>query len=959
MRADYQNISTLLSLSPLKVLRSVTSNPRGGDRNALQVLKGESNSPVSADSAITTVSPRNISPVFRLSVGLLGIALIVGLSGCLIHPDLKRSLSWNRFTGSSEGQSEASSIDEKLAQADQEFLANQQQPTNLGKARSLYEEVLTSQPENATAHHRLAIIADKQQQYSVAEHHYKSALQSTPNDPDLLHNAAYSLILRGQPQQAEGYLQRALQVRPDMRNAAEKLARVQYDSGRQALAAQTLSRVMEPREVETAMAQMQATPNQQPVNPVEQEPQQPMLGRLRSSLANLRPGANSSEPNLNEAIAADIRAQQENQQSATGSMNPNRVQPAGRWDAQPGNRGGVTYADAINPQTVPPNQMADYFAAIDNEGRRNSNQPIYLDGPPTNANALPYTGTGSPQPNTNGLGNSPWGNPGDLQVNNTGARQPYSGRYEPQAMSGGQIPSGVQSGSSLQSHNVDSRFDSEMTSGDHNYQQAEVFHGLRSPNGNSGATRGSGNLAGRGSSPHGNSGVTSADYRGGNEGRFPGQMRSDSLQQVGGLTPGRLSAVAQDQGPAMQSGTGNTMSQQPYGEDPTRFANDGGPQAIDFPEHLSNLPGFGPRDGAPPNSNAGPQYPQNGVGNYNTNSPYQSPSAPLNRQPNQFETMPSQGAGGNSWNNSHFGGQPPQESSPYDAAASAALGSGFGGLLPAFSNTAVAPTAPSVGAGAYSRLNGTQFQAPSRYLPTDQTIPDLNASANMASGNPADPGLSNSLGQRMPQGGTMYNNVQQHSAGSYFGTQSNYQPPPLQQMPVNSLSEFDIQRQGAAADYNNAVQNIHGVRPANAINSPSVGVPVQMPATGASLMTSPANDWNGLNTTTGGGWGNPTNPGNSNLYSGDASQPERYPSSPQSVTLDQSRYYRSEPHNYDGGRPGIQPQRHLPSPSYPDGTVVPESYQQRPVTRPSTWNGSSTRNYSGGAAGGPMIVPGN
>lgn len=86
----------------------------------------------------------------------------------------------------------------------------------LDQAKVHYEDVLKLQPKHGEAHHRLAVIADRQPNpdFKVAEQHYLTALQSKGSDPDLLSDLGYSYYLQGRLDESDRYLTQALSVNP-------------------------------------------------------------------------------------------------------------------------------------------------------------------------------------------------------------------------------------------------------------------------------------------------------------------------------------------------------------------------------------------------------------------------------------------------------------------------------------------------------------------------------------------------------------------------------------------------------------------------------------------------------------------------------------------------------------------------------------------------------------------------
>lgn len=100
-----------------------------------------------------------------------------------------------------------SQLTELLSKGDQSRVGGQ-----IEDARIAYSQALQIEPDNPSIHHRLAIIADKQRQFRVADEHYQAALKVRPRDVNLLSDLGYSLSLRGNYEQAEATLKKALEI---------------------------------------------------------------------------------------------------------------------------------------------------------------------------------------------------------------------------------------------------------------------------------------------------------------------------------------------------------------------------------------------------------------------------------------------------------------------------------------------------------------------------------------------------------------------------------------------------------------------------------------------------------------------------------------------------------------------------------------------------------------------------
>lgn len=92
------------------------------------------------------------------------------------------------------------------------------------EARLLYQKVLAKHSSHPEAHHRLAIIADREGKYSIAEAHYQMALQTQPNNADVLSDLGFSYFLQGRALEAERHLRQALDVNPKHPHAKDNLA---------------------------------------------------------------------------------------------------------------------------------------------------------------------------------------------------------------------------------------------------------------------------------------------------------------------------------------------------------------------------------------------------------------------------------------------------------------------------------------------------------------------------------------------------------------------------------------------------------------------------------------------------------------------------------------------------------------------------------------------------------------
>jgi len=102
----------------------------------------------------------------------------------------------------------------------------------LDEARRAYELALAAKPDDPDVHHRLAVVADKQQMFGAADDHYEAALRRRPRDPNLLSDIGYSHILRGDEKRAEKTLRETLAIDPSHQGAMLNLGTLYGKQGR-------------------------------------------------------------------------------------------------------------------------------------------------------------------------------------------------------------------------------------------------------------------------------------------------------------------------------------------------------------------------------------------------------------------------------------------------------------------------------------------------------------------------------------------------------------------------------------------------------------------------------------------------------------------------------------------------------------------------------------------------------
>jgi len=102
----------------------------------------------------------------------------------------------------------------------------------LEDANIVFSKALAMSPDNPTIHHRMAIVADNQHQFPIADEHYQAALRARPRDVNLLSDLGYSYSLRGDNRQAELTLKEALSIDPYHKGAMANLGAIYAQQNR-------------------------------------------------------------------------------------------------------------------------------------------------------------------------------------------------------------------------------------------------------------------------------------------------------------------------------------------------------------------------------------------------------------------------------------------------------------------------------------------------------------------------------------------------------------------------------------------------------------------------------------------------------------------------------------------------------------------------------------------------------
>ena len=206
----------------------------------------------------------------------LAFVACLAVSGCASPPRLfsKKPQSYDDFLAqrkAAETQRVATSSSLPNSTADVSELLSKGhdafQQGAMSEAQSNYLAVVKRQPNHPVANHRLAVIADRQQDFATAERYYTAALSAAPDDADLLNDMGYSYLLQSRYADAERYLQMALQKNPTQAKAINNLGMIygkqgQYDralslfrqTSSEAEAQAKLSKIVQTSPVVTAAA---------------------------------------------------------------------------------------------------------------------------------------------------------------------------------------------------------------------------------------------------------------------------------------------------------------------------------------------------------------------------------------------------------------------------------------------------------------------------------------------------------------------------------------------------------------------------------------------------------------------------------------------------------------------------------------------------------------------------------
>ena len=212
-------------------------------------------------------------------------------------------------------------VEQLIRQGQQEVVSwyQDQDDRHISAAKKHFRQALKLQPkQNVEALHGLAVVADLEKNFAVAEQHYQLALAQSPSDSNILGNLGYSYLLQNRLEESERYLLRATQIDSNNLDAAKHLGDVYTKLGQPDKAMAALTRVMSPQEAQRVIAS-----HGMPSSPLQQ--QETLAGRFASSDNAPSQGSQINTANYSAAERSqnNFQSMTEFHNSATGFQFPN------------------------------------------------------------------------------------------------------------------------------------------------------------------------------------------------------------------------------------------------------------------------------------------------------------------------------------------------------------------------------------------------------------------------------------------------------------------------------------------------------------------------------------------------------------------------------------------------------------------------------------------------------------
>jgi len=109
-----------------------------------------------------------------------------------------------------------------------------EQAGRFDEARSVYERLVQQKADRYEAHHRLGVLADRDERFLEAEAFYAKAIQLQGRNPEVFNDLGYSRYVRGKLDQAEKALLKAVALDPSEPQFRRNLGMVYGHQGRKA-----------------------------------------------------------------------------------------------------------------------------------------------------------------------------------------------------------------------------------------------------------------------------------------------------------------------------------------------------------------------------------------------------------------------------------------------------------------------------------------------------------------------------------------------------------------------------------------------------------------------------------------------------------------------------------------------------------------------------------------------------
>ena len=284
-------------------------------------------------------------------------------------------------------------------------------------AKSLYEQVLQKQPQNAEAHHRLGVLADQEGRYPEAQQHYQIAVQQDPQNASLLSDIGYSYYSQDRLEEAEENLTAALRVQPGNQYARNNLAHVYARRANQTgsatdykLAQEQFMLALGPQGAEQQMKTLF------PQGAIADQKRSLLNPFKRADKTGSRPGSKleAPDPKTEKGNEQFVKKMEEirRQMELSGEIptRDNGAVPNGRNPRMANGSGTVP--------NVPPDQINNVMSRIDTEAEYSRTQAL--------RDSYPVPPRGTPSP----LGAPGWGQPSNQveQVGGWNDQQPSNVR---------------------------------------------------------------------------------------------------------------------------------------------------------------------------------------------------------------------------------------------------------------------------------------------------------------------------------------------------------------------------------------------------------------------------------------------------------------------------------------------------------------------------------------------------